>query len=403
VKWALDLPGPAGATPIVLGDRVFISTVDVDKQQLVAMCLDRKTGKILWQHNAGSGHRSYGEGSPIALEGDRPGRGPYSNYASPSPVTDGKVVIFFYGNGDLVGYSLEGKRLWARNVQKDHGDFAFQWTFGAGPTLYEGRLYLPVLQRDQPAHRSRGRQGAESFLLAYDPATGRELWRHVRPSNAQMESLEAYTSAIPYEFGGRKQLLIAGGDYLTSHDPQTGQELWRWGTWNPDHREQWWRLVPSPVAGDGVVIACAPKRAPIYAVSVPESENDKARLLWDSSGNASVASDVPTPAFAGGSFFVLNDQKPVGLSRVEAKTGKVLWSTELPARYLYRASPTIADGKVFCMNYRGDVVIADVKTGQLLAEIAMGQEDDQYTPSTIAVAHNQLFIRTQSRLYCIGK
>lgn len=402
VQWALDLPGAAGATPIILGDRIFVSTVDEKNQKLLAICVDRKSGKVLWERDAGSGHRSYGEGSAISLEGDSPMGGPYSNYASPSPVTDGKVVVFFYGNGDLIGFDLEGKKLWSRNIQKEHGDFAFQWTFGAGPTLYEGKLYLPVLQRNEPANRTRGRDGAESFLLAYDPSTGEELWKHIRPSNAIMESLESYGTPIPCEHGGRKQLLIAGGDYITGHDPQTGRELWRWGTWNPDHREQWWRLVPSPVAGDGVALVAAPKKAPVYAVSVPQSPNEKAELLWTSEGNRGVASDVPTPAFADGSFFILNDQKPVTLSRVEPKSGKVLWSVPMPDRYLYRASPTVADGKVFCMNYHGDVVVVDAEKGKILHEIAMGEEDDSYTPATIAVAHGQLFIRTQSKLYCIG-
>ena len=396
VRWSVELPGAAGATPIIFGDRVFVSTVDEQAKKLLAICLDRGTGKELWRDEAGSGHRSYGEGDPIRLDS-------YSNYASPSPVTDGKVVVFFYGNGDLVGYTLEGKRIWARNIQKDYGDFAFQWTFGASPTIYDGKLYLPVLQRNEPAHQTRGKPGAESFILAFDPTTGKELWRHVRPSNAIMESLEAYSTAIPYEWGGRKQLLITGGDYLTAHDPQTGRELWRWGTWNPDHREQWWRLVPSPVAGDGVALACAPKKAPVYAVKVPESPGEKPQLLWDSSSNKAVASDVPTPAFSGGSFFILNDQRPYSLSRVEPRTGKVLWTAEMPGRYLYRGSPTVADGKVFCMNYRGDVIVVDAENGKVLAEIALGEEDDQYAPSSIAVAHDQLFVRTQRRLYCIGR
>ena len=396
VKWVIDMPGPAGATPIILGDRVFLSTVDEAAGKLLAICIDRKTGKVLWQDEAGSGHRSYGEGDAIRLDN-------YSNYASPSPVTDGKVVVFFYGNGDLVGYDLAGKRLWGRNIQKDYGDFAFQWTFGASPTLYEGKLYLPVLQRDQPAAGGRGHEGAESFILALDPTTGKEIWKHIRPTEAIVESRESYGSPIPYEFGGRKQIMIAGGDVLTGHDPENGEELWRWGTYNPDHREQWWRLVPSPVAGEGVALVCAPKKAPIYAVKIPQSPNEKAELAWTSEGERAVASDVPTPAFSDGAFFVLNDQKPVSLSRVDPETGKAAWTTQMPGRHLYRGSPTVADGKVFCMNYRGDVVIVDARSGEKLAEIPMGHEDDQYTPSTIAIAHNQLFIRTQAKLYCVGK
>src|SRR4029079_16307251 len=97
-----------------------------------------------------------------------------SNYASPSPVTDGKRVVFFYGNGDLVAYDFAGEKIWSRNLQRDYGDFSFGWTFSSTPQLFDGRLSAQVLQRDQPVS-GRVRQGAEPFLLALEPATGKEL------------------------------------------------------------------------------------------------------------------------------------------------------------------------------------------------------------------------------------
>lgn len=394
VKWAVDLPGPAAATPIVLGDKLFLSSTDLKSQKLLAMCVDRKTGKVLWQQEAGSGYQPGGAGTPIQLQDN-------SNYASPSPVTDGQRVVFFYGNGDLIAYGLDGKRLWGRNLQRDHGDFSYQWTYSASPTLYAGKLYVQILQRDEPVH-DVGKEGNESFLLALDPATGETIWKHIRPSDANKESLESFATPIPYEHDGRKELLIAGGDYLTGHDPETGRELWRWGTWNPEHREEWWRLVPSPVVGEGVALVCAPKRAPVYAVQVPVSPNDQPKLLWTSESNKAIASDVPTPAFAHGSFYILNDQRPVGLSRVDPKTGKAIWTTEMPGKFLYRSSPTVADGKVYCMNYHGDVTVVDAQSGKLLHTAAMGEEDDDYTPSTIVAADSDLFIRTQTKLYRIS-
>ncbi len=407
-RWATELPGPGANTPIVLGDRVFLSAVDTAKDRLVAMCLDRRDGKVLWQKAAGSGYRPGGTGTDTSRK-----LGP-TNYAAPSPVCDGDTVVFFFGNGDLVGFDLAGKRRWRRNVQQDYGDFSFQWTFSASPTMWAGGLYLPVLQRDTKTHKLGGLPGAaggtqaaapiESFLLCLDPKTGKTRYRHQRPSKARMESLESYTTMIPYVgVDGRQQLLLAGGDVLTAHDPATGAELWRWGTWNEGHRERWWRLVPSVVVGGGVALVCAPKRQPVYAIRLAanQGELDQKSLLWKSGGRPNkVSSDVPTPAFDGRHFFVLSDVRP-SLSKLEPKTGKILWTTDLP-KILWRASPTVADGRVYIMSHHGDVVVFEAKTGKIVHYVKMGKDGDDHIRSSVVVAHQSLFIRTNDKLFCIG-
>src|SRR5438477_265710 len=114
---------------------------------------------------------------------------PMSNFASPSPVTDGKVAIFFYGNGDLAAFDCSGKKIWSINVQKEYGPFAFNWTYGASPLLYDGKLIVQVLQRNEPVHgRGRADGPIDSYLLALDPQTGKKLWQQARPSEAHMES-----------------------------------------------------------------------------------------------------------------------------------------------------------------------------------------------------------------------
>jgi outer membrane protein assembly factor BamB len=302
VRWAADLPGPSAATPIIYGESVFVSSVDDKNETLVALCLDRKTGKVKWQHAVSSGYQ------PAGGEGDKVRMDSRSNYASPSPVTDGKRVVFFFGNGDLAAFDMTGKKLWQRNIQKEYGDFAFQWTFSSSPQLYGGRLYLQVLQRNQPVG-DRGKPDAQSFLLALQPDTGTELWRHVRPSTAVLESLEAFTTPIPHQRSdGRKEIIIAGGDFVTGHDPETGKELWRWGTWNAGHRETSWRLVPSPVVGGDVVLVCAPKRQPVYAARLSGSGGmGTVSLAWKSEERSPVSSDVPTPLFYKEKFYVLSD------------------------------------------------------------------------------------------------
>ncbi|MFG0315781.1 MAG: PQQ-binding-like beta-propeller repeat protein, partial [Planctomycetota bacterium JB042] len=349
VRWRAPLPGPGAGTPIVLGDRVFLPSLDVEHETLVALCLDRRTGEVEWSRTVGGDYLPEGAGKLRLHQ--------RSNYASPSPVTDGEVVVFFYGSGDLAAFALDGEPLWSRNLQRDLGDFAFQWTFSASPTLFEGRLYLPVLQRNEPAN-GYGKPGAESFLLQLDPRTGETLVRHVRPSDARMESLESYATMIPFVAeDGRKELLVVGGDVVTGHDPETLKELWRWGTWNEGHREIWWRVVPSPVVGDGVVLVCAPKRAPVFAVRLGgEGDLGEDGLVWKSEGKRNpVSSDVPTPLFLDGAFFVLSDVRSA-LSRVDPATGEVAWTTELPGRALWRASPTGADGRVYCLDHAGTLV-----------------------------------------------
>ena len=155
----------------------------------------------------------------------------------------------------------------------------------AVPTLYDGKLYLPVLQRDV-AVREYGLKDREnqSYLLAVDPQSGKTLWRQVRSSPAVAESRESFATAIPFEYKGQKQLLVAGGDVLSSHDPANGRELWRGGDYN-SARVPHWRLVPSPVAGDGIVLVCAPKREPLYAVEA-DGGAERARARTPTPGSA---------------------------------------------------------------------------------------------------------------------
>ena len=376
------MSGPSASTPIILRDRVFLSSVDKDNQSTHAQCLNRSNGKVLWETKISDGLR----------------RDERSNYSSPSPVTDGKLVIFFYGNGDLAAFDLDGKPLWRRNIEQDYGEFAFQWTFSATPLLFQERLYLPVLQRDQPVH-NRGKDGAESFLLCMEPATGKTLWRHVRATEAQAESREAFTTPIPYEVAGKWQIILAGGDMLSAHDPVSGDELWRWGTWNPT-RIGHWRLVPSPVAGAGLVLACAPKKSPIFAVKPGTGVLDEKSLAWTTSDRA-LSSDVPTPAFAQGDFFVLSDVAK-SLSRV-APDGAIKWTFETPGRIKYEASPLVADNKVFLVNFNGDVVVVNAQDGTLLHKAAFGTPDDKQVRSMIVASNGHLFLRTDTTLFCIGK
>ena len=385
--WEVTLPGDGASAPIVWEDGVYLTAADEEAGGIVAMRIDRKTGKTVWKNFFSKGIR----------QDDR------STYAAPSAVTDGKKVYFFTGSGALVCYDMDGKEIWARNIMKDYGTFAFGWTFSTSPVLWEGTLYLQVLQRDT-AVGDKGFKDKmnESYILAMDPDTGKEKWRHIRPTTAQVESREAFSTPVPNEYNGRKELLVVGGDYLTGHDPATGKELWRWGTWNPGNKEPYWRLVPSPVFGEGVVIACGPKKAQAYGIKAGGSGNlgDDA-IAWVSEDD--VASDVPTPLYYQGRFYILNGRKKL-LNCIEPKSGKVIWSERLNAKVKLEASPTGADGKIYVISHLGEVFV--VKAGdkfELISESNMGEAQSTYIRAPIVAAQGNLLIRANDKLYCVGK
>jgi len=387
VKWAAPLPGPSAATPIIWGDRIFVSSTDRQTKSLRALCIDCKGGKVLWNHDLGAGFNQDGR----------------STLASASPVTDGKRVFFYYSTGDLVALDFGGNRVWSRNIQKDYGPFAFLWTYSTSPAVYDGKLFIQVLQRNVAVNgRGRADSPNDSYLLALDPKTGKELWKHIRPSDAQEESLEAFSTPVPFQGNGRAEVLIAGGDCLTGHDPGTGQELWRWGAWNPA-RLGHWRLVPSPVAGGGVVLACAPKGSPVYAVKAGGAGVlDESVVAWKSEDRA-VSSDVCTPLFYKGRFYVLNGDRKK-LARVEPATGKVEWLGDVGSAVKIESSPTGADDKIYFVNHRGEVfVVAAAEQFKLMRVIPMGDEGDDLVRSTISVANGSLFIRTGSKLYRVER
>jgi outer membrane protein assembly factor BamB len=388
VKWSTPLPGLSGATPAIWGDAVFVSSPDANKN-LLLFCLNRKDGAVRWQQQ-------------IVEAGDVvKGRG---NMASPSPVTDGKTVYILFGTGDLAALDYSGKVLWQRNLGADYGKFAIMWIYGSSPLLYNGKLYIQVLQRspaptDYPRLAGAGGE-RESYLLALDPATGKTLWKHVRPTTAKSEAMESYATPVPHVGpDGKPQLLLVGGDSLSGHDPATGAELWRGYGLNPQHGE-FMRIVPSPVSAAGFAIACGPKREPMLAFRTDlQGDISEAGVAW--TFNEKKTPDVCTPVFYNGKLFALDGDSKT-LTALDPKTGAKQWQGQLDARAVIRASPTAADGKLFIIDEKGNVFICS--TGEefkVLATIPMG--DAEGTRSSIAISDGQLFIRTPERIYCVGK
>jgi outer membrane protein assembly factor BamB len=385
IAWVAPMPGMSGATPVIWGDHIFVSSPDADKN-LLLLCLSRKDGKVLWQKTVAVGDRSQGR----------------NNMASPSPVTDGKRVVVMFATGDLAAYDFSGNELWSRNLCKDYGRFQYNFLYGSSPLLYEGKLYIQVLNRRPapPLDKTAmdGMPAGESYLFCADPETGKTLWRHVRPTDAREESQEAYSSPIPKALGnGKSEIIIVGGDCTTAHDAATGDELWRCGGLN-SRNNSYWRIVPSPVVADGIIVSCAPKREPVFGI------RDGGKGLVTDTHTAwsfrEFTSDCVTPLYYAKKLFVLDGDKQM-MTCLDPLTGEKKWQGNMGTRDIFRSSPTGADGKIYCLSENGTVVILSAGDEfKILATIPMGGEPVR---SEIAVSDGQLFIRTMQSLYCVGK
>ncbi len=379
VAWVRPLPGPSAATPVIHGDRVFVTSFVPDSVTVDAFCIDRRTGEILWQHRLGAGRNSRSPNTENYL-------------AEPSAVTDGTRVIFLTGNGDLVAFTMDGQELWRRNLQDEYGSFAIMWGYASSPLLYKGKLYVPVLQRDRIYGNDP--QPRESFLLGINPEDGKNIFRVLRPDDAKDESKESYGTPIPREVDGRTEIVLLGGDCITGHDADTGEELWRYGGWNP-RKINHWRIVPSPTVGGGLVYASAPKGQPVFAVKV---EDGKTSTAWEFTD---APTDVATPLFYKGDLIVLNGEgRDKWLTRINPETGEKRWATKIDSRTYLRASPTAADDKIYFINAEGDAYVYSAIDGQQLHKVAM---DGYPTRASISISRGQIFIRTAEALYCIGE
>lgn len=383
VDWVRALPGYSGATPVVWNDSVFVSSPD-GQNNLLLLCLDERTGQVRWQKQVATGNREKGR----------------NNMASPSPVTDGKTVFVLFGTGELAAFDFTGKQLWARDLAKEYGKFSINWLYGSSPLLYNHKLYVEVLQQNpipsDYAHALDGKPERESFLLCLAPDSGATLWRQLRPSDAVSEAQEAYTTPIPMDGSASPEIILVGGNYITAHNADTGAELWRCAGLNV-RGEKYWRIVPSPVTAQGMVFACGPKRDPVLAI------RDGGKGLVTDSHTAwefkEFPSDCVTPLYYQDHLFVLDGDRQE-LTCLEPKTGEKKWQGNLGVREIFRASPTGAGGKIYCLSENGTAVVLDAGDQfKILSTIRMGEPPVR---SSIAAAQGHLFIRTAQNLYCIG-
>jgi outer membrane protein assembly factor BamB len=305
--------------------------------------------------------------------------------SSPSPVTDGRTVWVMTGTGVLKAFDFAGAELWSRDIQKDYGRFGLQWGYASSPLLTDDALFVQVLHgmhTDDP-----------SYLLRIEKATGRTVWRVERPTQARFESPDAYTTPALLRVGGATEIVVTGGDVITGHDPATGRELWRAGGLNP-RNDGSYRLVASPVVHGDLLFAPSRER-PLLALK-PGGRGDvtASHVLWTFNNGP----DVPTPVTDGTYLYSINDRGI--LYCLEAKTGKTVYGPQRLRNATYSGSPVLADGKIYVTDEDGVTTV--FQSGPKFVPVAENDLGD-YTLSSPAVSDGQIFVRTASMLYAIGK
>jgi outer membrane protein assembly factor BamB len=367
LAWKTALPMRSGASPIVWRDHIFLNVAE--SGELFLWALDRNTGAVRWKQKMGGGDHNMRK----------------QNMSSPSPVTDGATVWALTGTGALKAFGFDGKELWARDIQKDYGQFGLNWGYASSPLLLDGALYVQVLhgmKTDDP-----------SYVMRIDGKTGKTVWRQERPTKAIAEAPDAYTTPVPLKTGSRTEIVVSGGDIVTAHDPATGKELWRSDGLNPTNH-QWHRVVASPTVSGTTVYA--PSRVkPLLAIKGGGAGDvTSTHRLWEFENGP----DVPTPVTDGTYFYSFDDRGVVYC--LDAKSGKAVYGPVRIKPGTYSASPILGDGKIFITSEEGLTTV--VKAGpafEVLAENNIGE----FVLSSIAISDGQLFLRGDKHLYAIGQ
>ena len=375
VAWKLPLPAYSGSTPIIWGERIFLSVAtDSRSGDLELWAVDRSKPSVAWKKPIAGGNH---------IERKQ-------NMSSPSPITDGKRVWIMTGVGVLKSFDFAGTEIWSRDIQTDYGRFGLNWGYASSPLLHEGALYVQVLhgmKTDDP-----------SYLLKIDANTGKTIWKVERPTIARQESPDSYTTPAVIRAGTRTEIIITGGDAVTAHDPASGKEFWRADILNPQNQGNY-RIVASPLIVGDIIIA--PSRNNPLAALRPGGSGDVAgtHVAWKFERGP----DVPTPVSDGKYLYVVNDGGVVHC--LDPKTGAVIYGPERLPSGSYSASPTLADGKIYVTEeVTGTTqVFRSGPKFEVLASNTLNDACSPYCLSTVAVSEGQLFIRSSANLWAIGQ
>lgn len=409
VAWTSKVPGVAWSSPIVQGDRLFVTTATSEKQtkpdlskfaaprtppaggsaqagagnasanrtppppapdavyRWEVYCLDRLTGNVKW-HTVAAEHKP-----TIPIH-------PTNSYASETPATDGERLYASFGSAGLYCFDLEGKKLWSRDL----GSYEVVGGFGTGssPVLDGDRLFV---QWDNEQH---------SFLLALDKKTGQELW------HADRAEKSGWSTPFVWRTPDRTELVVCGGDRVKSYDPATGKVLWELGGMTGSFRS-------SPVAGDGLLfIGTGGPVGDRPLVAIRPGASGDITLKPGETSNASVAWSVrlagvgiASPLYYKGYLYVL-EQRGGLLNCYEARTGKAAYRKQrLPQGRSFTSSPWAHDDKVFCLDEEGQTYV--LKAGPQFALLGKNTLAGEQFWASPAFGEGVLYVRGVENLYCI--
>jgi outer membrane protein assembly factor BamB len=357
VAWKVAVPGSGNSSPIVWGDRIFLTTAYDNGRRLSVVAFRRTDGQKLWEAFAPEGRSPYGNH--------------YKNgFASATAATDGQRVYASFGPRGLLAVDMDGKVVWHRELGKME---AYHGTAGS-PLLYKDRL---ILYQDQ---------FSDSFIAAFDTKTGRELWRTRR--DAQV----GWGTPIAIRLGNHDEIIVNSQRTVRAYNPDTGAEIW-------SCRGTSQEVIPTPVVGYGMVFCSSGRAGPTLAIR-PGGRGDvtATHLAWM---NPRGSPFVPSPILYGEYLYMVNDMAAI-VTSIEARTGKVMWQGRLGVarREGFSASPVAFDGKVFFTNDDGETFV--LKAGPTF-ELLHVNKLDEGVLATPALVDRRWYIRTDRNLIAIGR
>jgi len=377
VKWKIAIPGEGNATPIVWDNRIFIlSAIGTGKKpsapvaanapdeiyQWVVICLNRTEGKVLWQKTARE-------------EAPHEGRQENNTFASASPVTDGQLLLAYFGSRGLHCYDFDGNLKW----EKDFGKMKTRMGFGEGAS--------PALSGDTVV--VNWDTEGDDFILALDKQTGRELWRTPR------DEATGWSTPLILDYNGQKQVVVNATKKVRSYDLATGKEIWSCAG-------QTANAIPSPVTADGIVYLTSGFRgSALQAIRLGRSGDltGSDAIVWSHNQGTPY---VPSALLTDNLLYVMQGNDAI-VSCFNAGSGQEYFDRErLEAIHSVYASPVAAKDRVYILSREGTCVV--LKKGPKAEVLAVNKLDDdtQHTDASMALVGKEAFIRTPHNLYCIA-
>ncbi len=358
VRWSQELPGWGTSSPVVYGDRVWITsqTVQDGKKSLLTLCFQRDDGRELWRHDFGFGANQNAHEK--------------SNLAVNTPAVTADAVYVAFGNADVARYTHSGELVWTSRYIPQFGDPKMAWGYSISPLVLHDSILFPWDHHTGPC-----------FLIGLDPDTGKIAWKENRPIGT------AHATPLLIEHHGQQELLVPGKNRLTAFDAQTHAELWKYGEGEGPFNGE---IISSPVTGDGLVFLQLWRQSPIHAIRLRGNRQPPERV-WVSEKQGGVE---PSLLYYQGLLYVLMDNGM--LVCFDGQTGREHYRERLGGNC--NSSPVASGGRIYASNNDGETFV--VKAGPKFELLATNELGERITASP-AITGQRLIYRTDSHLYCI--